>query len=233
MGTTNAKRQVICLTAYVSLFFVGIAPLVARADEPEILPPAPVKVLQNRFFNKALRPEFSLFVGRVLNESYTESTSLGLRLGFFFSEWIGVDYSYATFQVDDSADREALRGIEVYKRDSAERLAIDPSFVSLKSLNALMLTVAPIYGKVNVFDWVIFYSDIYFSAGVGALETNQGSKTPVIFGLGQRFYFAQRFNVRIDAWDHVFQQERENLGTKKKSIKHAWTVALGASVFLW
>ena len=93
--------------------------------------------------------------------------------------------------------------------------------------------MAPIYGKINLFDLLILYSDIYVSAGLGSLQTNQGSKTPFIFGVGQRFYFAKRFNVRIDAWDHVFEQERENLGAKKKSIKHAWTVTLGASVFLW
>ena len=80
---------------------------------------------------------------------------------------------------------------------------------------------------------MILYSDIYFSAGSGILETHQGSKKPLILGVGQRFYFAKRFNLRIDAQDQIFQQVRENLGQEKKSIKHAWTVSAGLSVFLW
>lgn len=214
------------------LFSLGVG-LAAKADDEEVLPPPPVKVLQNRFFYKALRPEVSVFAGTILNESYTKTSILGARLGFFVNEWLGFDYSFASFQVEDSADREALREIKVYKQDSSERIAISPSFVSLEHVHALTATLVPVYGKINLFDMLILYSDIYTSAGLGLLQTNQGEKVPFIVGVGQRFYFAERFNVRIDAWDHVFEQERENLGTKKKSIKHAWSVALGASVFLW
>jgi outer membrane beta-barrel protein len=206
----------------------------ARAANEELLPPPPVKVLQNRFFNKALRPEFSVFAGTLLSESYTETTSFGLRAGFFFTEWVGLDYAYTTFQVSDSPDLEALRNIEVYNnKPKQERVLIEPSYVSLKTLHSLLATLAPIYGKINVFDLMILYSDIYFSAGTGLLETNQGSKKPLILGVGQRFYFAKRFNLRIDAQDHIFQQVRENLGEQKKSIKHAWTISCGLSVFLW
>ncbi len=206
----------------------------ALAANEELLPPPPVKVLQNRFFNKALRPEFSIFAGTLLSESYTETTSFGLRAGFFFTEWVGLDYAYTTFQVSDSPDLEALRNIEVYNnKPKQERVLIEPSYVSLKNLHSLLATLAPIYGKINVFDLMILYSDIYFSAGTGILQTNQGSKKPLILGVGQRFYFAKRFNLRIDAQDQIFQQVRENLGQEKKSIKHAWTVSCGLSVFLW
>lgn len=224
-------RHLICISAVV--YWLRFASF-AKAANDELLPPPPVKVLQNRFFNKALRPEFSIFAGTLLSESYTQTTSFGLRGGFFFTEWVGIDYAYTTFQVSDSPDLEALRNIEVYNnKTKPERVLIEPSYVSLKTLHSLLATLAPIYGKINVFDQLILYSDIYFSAGAGLLETNQGSKKPLILGVGQRFYFAKRFNLRIDAQDQIFQQVRENLGEQKKSIKHAWTVSCGLSVFLW
>jgi hypothetical protein len=150
---------------------VPIAP-----ESQTVLPPPPVKVLQNRFFNKALRPEVSIFAGTVLSEAYTDSSLLGARFGFFVNEWVGAEYTFASFQVQDSADREALRKIEVYQKkdqvsnsgDCAEdfcKSTISPSYVSLEQLHAFTATLAPIYGKINLFDQLILYSDIYASAG--------------------------------------------------------------------
>lgn len=223
------------ICALVALFTLGLwVPERARADDEEVLPLPPVKVLQNRFFKKALRPEVSGFVGSALNESYTRTFAIGARLGFFFNEWVGLDYTFTQFEVEDSADLKALRAIVVYSdAEKAERTRIEPAFVSLDSLHAFTGTLAPVYGKINLFDAMILYSDIYFSAGAGLLQTSQGEKIPLILGVGQRFYFAKRYNVRIDAWDHVFEQERENLGEKKVSTKHAWVVSLGLSAFLW
>jgi outer membrane beta-barrel protein len=214
------------------------------ADEEDVLPLPPIKVLQNRFFKKALRPEVSGFVGTVLDESYTKTYSVGARLGFFFNEWVGFDYTYAYFDVEDSADLQALKSFEVYVCNSSsgvdgelQKCQLTPSHVRLGSLHALTGTVAPIYGKINLFDSMILYSDIYFTAGSGLLDTSQGEKIPIILGLGQRFYFANRYSVRIDGVDHIFQQERENQqggkSVKKVSTKHAWVVSLGLSAFLW
>lgn len=224
--------MICALLAYATLSM--LLPQRALADDEEVLPLPPVKVLQNRFFKKALRPEVSGFVGAALNESYTRTFAVGARLGFFFNEWVGVDYTFTQFEVEDSADLKALRSIIVYSdAEKAERTRIEPAFVSLESLHALTGTLAPVYGKINLFDAMILYSDIYFSAGVGLLQTSQGEKFPLIFGVGQRFYFAKRYNLRIDAWDNAFEQERENLGEKKVSTKHAWVVSLGLSAFLW
>lgn len=248
LNSVNEKRHLVAgidprcqflfrgLVACLVLFFVHQGSAYAQerpTDEQEILPPPPVLVLQNRFFKKALRPEVSFFGGTILNEAYSKTTMVGGRFGLFFNEWVGLDYSFTDFQVEDSTDLKALRAIEVYEKGTTNRTLVEPSFVTLKQQHSFTATLAPIYGKVNLFDFLILYSDIYFSAGFGILETSQGSKNPLILGVGQRFYFAKRFNIRIDAWDNIFEQVRNNLGIETKSTKHEWTVAFGASVFLW
>ncbi len=226
------RASIVAFIFAFSLFVHSGHALAQDGKRDEVLPPPPVKVLQNRFFKKALRPEVSGYLGTALNEAYTKTFALGARLGFFFNEWIGADYTFTHFDVENSADLKALRSIRVFD-DEQKLTTIEPSFVSLNSLHALTATVAPIYGKINLFDFMILYSDIYFSAGSGLLSTSQGDKVPLILGVGQRFYFAKRFNARIDAWDHVFEQERENLGEKTKSTKHAWVISFGLSAFLW
>lgn len=198
----------------------------------------PVKVLQNRYFLKAMRPEFNLFGGTVLNESYSSTFALGGRLGMFITEVFGFEYSYTHFKADDSADLKALRKI-VYCDAQGRCKQIEPSFVRLVSNHGATATFAPVYGKINLLDWVILYSDIYVNAGIGFLawsspiENRSGSKNAGLIGIGQRFYFAKNFNVRFDATDHIFMEERENLGIKKTSLRNAWTVSAGISAFLW
>jgi outer membrane beta-barrel protein len=194
-------------------------------------------VLQNRFFLKKMRPEVNLFGGQVLNEPYSQTWMLGGRAGVFLTETLGAEYTFTSFSAKDSEDLKALRKIKYCKDQKVAGAQCvltntEPSFVRLKGGHTLTGTFAPIYGKVNLMEGYILYSDIYANIGAGILSTSQGSKNAFVVGFGQRLYFAESFNVRIDAVDHIFQEERDNLGKTQKSTRHAWTVSLGVSAFL-
>lgn len=195
----------------------------------------PVRVLQNRYFLKALRPEISVFGGSVLNESYSSTYSYGARAGLFLTEYLGVEYTYSGFSASDSTDLKAIKNFEYCPVDKpcTEKMYLEPSFTRLKSSHAGVITFAPIYSKISLFSKAILYSDIVFSIGGAQVKTDQGSKTAIVGGIGQRFYFAKSFNVRFDATDHIFEETRINKGVSKKSTRHAWVVSLGASAFLW
>lgn len=207
-------------------------PLVVQGGD-DSLPEKPPMVLQNRFFLKTLRPEVSVFGGQLLNESYSRTWMFGARTGLFLTEAIGAEYSFETYQPSDSDDLKALRSLRYCNDAGTKCTRPEPSFVRLERAHMATATFAPIYGKVNLLDWFILYSDIYANVGAGLLDTSQGSKIAGVIGFGQRLYFAKSYNVRIDAVDHIFQEERENLGTKKESVRNAWTVSLGVSAFLW
>lgn len=203
----------------------------------------PPMVLQNRYFLKEMRPEVSVHGGQVLNESYSQTWMLGSRAGLFLTEALGVEYAFSKFMASDSADRKALRKLRYCGANGEEDTVcqtVNPSYVQLKSSNSLALTFAPIYGKINLLEGYILYSDIYANLGAGLVDTSQGKEGAGYFGIGQRFYFAKSFNIRIDAIDHVFQETRQNTvgeGASKrteeqKHIRHAWTVSLGVSAFL-
>lgn len=214
-----------------------------KVEGAEELPNSGVRVLQNRYFLKAMRPELNVFAGSVLNESYSRTIASGVRAGVFFTEALGVEYSFNYFSPSDSADLSALKKIEyctiTANGNRSECKKVVPSFVRLTSSHGLVGTFAPIYGKVNLLDWSIVYSDIYLMAGYGLLawqrpsDGENGTNNSAQFGIGQRFYFAKSFNVRFDAIDHLFYEERENLGQKSTSLRHAWSVTVGFSAFLW
>lgn len=226
------------LYLFLASIAVSMPALAAETAKSESGAPlnVPVRVLQNRYFLKALRPEVSAFGGTVLNESYSNTYVVGARAGLFVTEYLGLEYAYSVFNAKDSADLKAINGLEYCPPTGCvnnEVKSLEPSFVRLKSSHTGLLTFAPIYSKISLFSQFILYSDICFSAGAARINTSQGQKTAAVFGIGQRFYFAKSFNLRLDATDHVFKETRINKGENVTSTRHAWVVSLGASAFLW
>ncbi|NBW80854.1 outer membrane beta-barrel domain-containing protein [bacterium] len=187
-------------------------------------------VLQNRFFTKQLRLETGVSAGTILNESYSSTSSFGGRVGLFLSEKVGLEYNFSKFAAADSADLMALRRQEVCV--ALECRSIEPSFVRLIKSHQLQLVTAPVYGKINLFDWLILYSDLTLSAGAARVETSQGQKWAVTPGIGQRFYFSRSFSLRVDATDVYLKQSVTSGETTVSNWRHNWVAQFGLSAFL-
>ena len=94
------------------------------------------------------------------------------------------------------------------------------------------IVAAPVYGKINLFDSAIIYSDLTFSVGAGQVNTSQGGKWAFTPGLGQRFYFTKAMSLRVDVTD-IFL--KETINSSKGSMdnwRHNWVAQAGLSVFL-
>lgn len=187
----------------------------------------PVAVLQNRYFLKAWRPEVGLLLGTITNEAYTDTKIHGLRLGVFVNEWVGVESQFIRTTVKDSADRKALNQ-KTYRdvNDQNKYVSADAEVNPIHSIQDFVAIAAPLYGKVNILDLGIVYVDIYGAAGFSRVETDQGAKTAIAIGGGQRFYFAQRWSARLDFRDRTYIETRGGSSTRR----NAWTVDLGLSV---
>ena len=200
----------------------------------------PMTVLQNRAFLKTLRPEFGLTTGFLLDEAYTHTTMIGLRGSLFLTEWIGVEAQMARTKVSDSEDRKALRTLRFRPLTDAKSanasangttvetiVTPDPEVNSIHSVTDVSGIVAPFYGKLNVLNKWIIYTDLYGSGGMSLIETDQGNKTGVALGAGERFYIGKSWSVRVDFKDRIFNETRAG----QSSQRHSKAVDFGASYF--
>lgn len=198
-------------------------------NQREIADVAP-DVVQSRFFTKKLRAEIGASAGAVLNESYSQTRISGARAGLFLTEKLGIEYNFQRLTSVDSSDLTALKSQEVCVEKECKN--IEPSFIRLNRLNQLQLVTAPVYGKINLFDSVILYSDLTLSAGFARLETTQGEKWGFTPSIGQRFYFSKAFSFRVDVTD-IYLKETLTFGDEQRSNwRHNWTALAGLSVFL-
>ena len=167
----------------------------------------PVDVLQNRYFLKSWRPELGLIAGTMLDEAYISTRITGLRLGLFFNEWLGAEAQTQRTTVTSSTDRKALNKLRF--RPYNPNGPIDNIDV-----NAI---VAPFYGKLNVLNLAIIYTDIYATGGIAMLDTDQGAKTAVSLGAGERFYIGKAWSVRVDFKDRIFNETRAGATSRRNA----------------
>lgn len=186
-----------------------------------------VSVLQNRFFTKSWRPEVGLLVGSFLNEAYTDTTSTGLRAALFFNEWVGGEIQYIRTSVKDSDDRKALNKEKFSDLDTGETVSPDPEVNPIHSIMDYDVVFAPFYGKLNLLDHYIVYSDLYLTGGYSRVDTSQGVLNSLTIGFGERFYFYESLSFRIDFRDRIYTEQRNGKDSRKNSL----SIDLGVSYF--
>lgn len=197
----------------------------------------PTTVLQNRAFLKAWRPEAGFVVGTVLDEAYLDSAVIGVRSGLFINEWLGFEAQMLQTTIKDSDDRKALNDIRykvdndtgdaVPNGDEDVYVTVDPEVNALHSMTDVNAIAAPFYGKLNLLNKWIVYTDLYVSGGISRLETDQGAKTALTIGAGERFYVGDAWSFRIDFKDRIFSETRSGKDQRKNSM----TIDFGASYF--
>ena len=202
----------------------------------------PITVLQNRYFLKAYRPEFGLSYGQVLDEAYLKTAFVGARAGLFFNEWLGFEVQVAKTDVQDSDDRIALNRLRYRPlNDNSANVAVDgntttttetfvtpdPEVNAVYGMADVNVVAAPFYGKLNLADTLIVYTDLYLTAGLAAVDTDQGKKASITVGGGERFYVGRGLSLRIDLKDRIYDEKRAG----QETIKHSVSVDVGASYF--
>ncbi|MFW7381215.1 MAG: outer membrane beta-barrel domain-containing protein [Oligoflexus sp.] len=190
---------------------------------------SPVSVLQNRYFTKTFRPEVGVAAGSFVNQAYTETMIYGARAALFFNEWLGVEFQSIQTNVADSDDRKALNRLQYRKLDSQDVVSPDPEVNSIRAVTDVNAIFAPFYGKLNLLDNIIIYSDLYLTGGVSKVATDQGDLNAISWGAGQRFYWKKNFSFRIDVRDRVYREIR-NL---EEYTKHSYSVDFGMSYFFF
>jgi outer membrane beta-barrel protein len=200
----------------------------------------PMTILQNRYFLKSYRPEVGLYTGMLLDEAYVATRTSGGRVGMFFNEWFGIDLAVMRTTVRDSDDRKALNRLKYRPLvdsvssntdpSGSEREVIvspDPEVNALRGMQDFTAVAAPFYGKLNLLNQWIVYTDLYASVGISRVETDQGNKSALVIGGGERFYIGKSWSVRIDIKDRIFTETRGGQSSRRNS----YGIDFGASYF--
>lgn len=173
-----------------------------------------VSVLQQRFFWKKWRPELGATVGAVLNDPYTDATIRGLRLGLFVTETIGIEVSHALLMSASSEDRKIIKRQKFRPKTPPETGEEDKTVYAdvyvndVQSVSDFNLVVAPFYGKMNLFDGLIVYTDLYLTGGIISLASQQGKLSGFLVGGGQKFNFKKSWSIRLDFRMRSYEQKR-------------------------
>jgi outer membrane beta-barrel protein len=198
-----------------------------------------VKVVQNRYFIKQFRPEIGIFAGRFLNEAYTKTDTVGIRANFFFTEWFGLEVQGLNTSISDTEDLKALKQLSFRELDSERIVYPNPEINRIHATKEVNLVGVPFYGKLNFFDLLIVYTDLYLTAGATQVLTDQRvgpeklvqkkELTGGSIGAGIRFFILKSASFQIDFRDRIYEEMRNS----KKNSKHALSVDFGLSYFFF
>lgn len=232
MKTLRAFAAFVALSTAPAAFGFDLDPSEIRGKSSK----EPVTVLQNRYFLKQYRPEVGFSLGMIMDEAYLDTQTYGVRSGLFLSEWLGFEVQMLKTAVSDSDDRKALNGLK-YRPIEGENDATaegeevtvspDPEVNAIHGMTDFNAIAAPFYGKLNLMNKAIVYTDLYVTGGMSRVETDQGDKTAMSIGIGERFYIGKAWSVRIDFRDRIFTETRAGQQTRK----NCYGTDLGASYF--
>ncbi len=221
MKTLRAFAAFVALSTAPAAFAFDLDPSEIRGKSSK----EPVTVLQNRYFLKQYRPEVGFSLGMIMDEAYLDTQTYGVRSGFFFSEWLGVEVQMLKTAVSDSDDRKALNGLKYRPLEGSGdapnangdevTVSPDPEVHAIHGMTDFNAIAAPFYGKLNLMNKAIVYTDLYVTGGMSRIETDQGDKTAMSIGIGERFYIGKAWSVRIDFRDRIFTETRAGQETRK------------------
>jgi len=195
------------------------------ADKP-VLEETVYVVQGKRFLTQGrfeLTPQFALSV----NDQFTSHTGVMISALYHLKENVAVEATAgAFFWWDQGADAPRLGGrdtdltIELRQKES-----LAPERVKLYQFPYVVggnLQWSPLYGKVNIQDFVLGQFNLYLSVGVGVAGLQLEKLTPsanpndrfvalnglpialtTTFGGGLRFYFTDWLGVRVEVRDYV------------------------------
>lgn len=168
-----------------------------------------VSVIQRRYLPKTGR--FQLFGGltMVTNDPFYNVFGGVAKAGYFFTESIGLEFSYTALSTNEAKATTELRKIQGVQTDS---------LVYTKSVATADLMFVPVYGKMTWGNDRIVPFDLYFSLGYGATQTQNQSPGTLHLATGQMFALSKATAFRWDfSWNFF---SAEGINQKKDSYNN-------------
>jgi outer membrane beta-barrel protein len=192
------------------------------SDLSGLSPFSDIAVIQKRFLPKTKRYELFGGASTILNDPFFFSVGLNARFGYYFRERWGVEFLGSILS---TSQRDITKGLQ-------NRLVTTSSLVTPVSYLGLDAKWVPIYGKMTLLNRNIVPFDLYFSLGLGATGTNQGSEAPTAhLGTGQAFALNKSLALRWDFSVNIYSSTSGTDPTKGAAIYNDVFLTVGASFF--
>lgn len=181
-----------------------------------------IAIIQKRFLPKTGRFEGFGGLNGILNDKFFLSFGANARLAYFFNERWAIEGSGMILATGE-------RGVT---RDLRKRGVTTTNFVSPVSYYGVDVKWVPVYGKMSFMNRRITPFDLYFSAGGGITNTNQGGSEPTLhLGTGQIFAITKSAAFRWDFSWNVYNASSGVANAKQNSLYNNLFLTVGASFF--
>ena len=213
---------------------------VLKASEKDIYefswldPDKEVYVLQNRKFRKVSHLHLNIGGGITTSGAFVDATSLQGRVGYFFTEDLGLEGMYSK---NSGKENDTAAGVR-----NPGGAGSKPFRRIVDSYMGGMLLWSPFYSKINTFNKIV-YMDWIFGLGYAQLtEHNNKLELPsgsndttqttekhsgLMWDVGMKFYIDESFSIRTDLTAiHYSATKVSTTGTAINSNFDA-TIALG------
>ncbi len=172
-----------------------------------------VKVIQKRLFEKQGRIALTPHFGVIPNDEFFNYVPLGLRVGYFISEDLGLEL-WGQYLFSMKSDLEAFLNDEFFIKTTTPQVLLWNS-----GLNGLW---SPIHGKLGIFTKKLWHFDFHLAFGAGAIGTTVrtrkegGAKKSRVdvagnIGVGARMYVIDWGAVRVE-YRHFFYAATDEVG---------------------
>ena len=214
----------------------------------------PRVAVQNRFFLKQERYEFSPILGFVPNDPMVNRFTIGMLVAYHFSESIAAEGAFIYSPDLGTAD---VKGLTRTLVQIAEQGSASVDFQQPLDKMELGATFAarwsPVYGKISLIGEGVLNFDVYGVAGIGMLSTNVYYATydpasgialgtpdptfriPVNLGMGINFFLNQQATFKIDMRSYLYTgpvpQYDPTTTEPGERLYNTLVTSFGASVF--
>lgn len=187
-----------------------------------------VSVVQKRLFTKDGRYEFTLFGGVIPNDPFLTYIPVGGRFNYYFLESISLEVAGSWTGLQSDSELAAF-----LKNERQINAQVDLLDIQQWRANAGVVW-SPFYGKLALLQRKLGHFDMSLMGGFGALGVQSPKadrtgfenniKPEGVLGAGMRFFLSDRFSLRVDFRQGIFQKIGGGVSTPSE-------ITLGVSVF--
>ncbi len=162
----------------------------------ELAPFDEISVIQKRYMPKSSRFEIHGGYNLIANNPFFNISGFQFKLGYYFTESLGLEASYRSLVTSDSQEARDLRSIQ---NVSTRNLS------TVQSSVAYSLNFSPIYGKISWFNQKIIPFDHFFTLGYAITQTQSENVGGIQLGTGQLFSWSKSMGFRWDLLWNSYQ----------------------------
>ncbi len=159
-----------------------------------------VRIVQNRSVDRNHRIELNGQIGMNNNgDSYVQTQNTGIGLQYHINPQWSVGFEYQKFgnKLTPEGERQLDTAQEAQNSDPNSQQKFPGIDYPLDSKLA-MVSIYPIYGKLNLFDSGVAQFDLYASLGYGQMSLRSGDTNVMMAGLGTGIWLNNLFTARLE-----------------------------------